>query len=146
MAKPKARPSRSSKSATSTANRRRDDEYKRLIGRAETVAKRLNAADDDEAYRLEEGAWAKVLESFDAWASKYGVKVKTGQDGHGPGTGAGGGPVPRTSGCPAVTRNQENIGETRIIVTTCLFKRRTWTGRCVYKCYSSEVNVVYTPI
>jgi hypothetical protein len=41
---------------------------------------------------------------------------------------------------------QENIGETRIIVTTCLFKRRTITGRCVYKCYSSDVNVVYTPI
>jgi hypothetical protein len=68
---------------------------------------------------LKSGAWAKVVDSFDAWARNYNVKVETGRHGHGMRTGAGGGPVPRTSGCPAITRGQENIGETRIIVTTC---------------------------
>jgi hypothetical protein len=106
----------------------------------------LEAADDDEAYQLEEGAWAKVVDSFDAWARKYKVKVETSRHDHGGGTGAGGGPVPRTSGCPAITRDQENVSRTHIIVTTCLFKRRTITGRCVYKCYSSEIDIVYSPI
>jgi len=146
MAKSKAHSNRSAKSAKSSANRLRDGEYKRLIRQAERVGKQLEAADDDAAYKLEEGAWAKVVDSFDAWARKYKAKVQTGLHDHGMGTGAGGGPVPRTSGCQAVTRGQENISETHFIVTTCLFKRRTITGRCVYKCYSIEITGAYTPI
>jgi hypothetical protein len=113
MAKPKARPTRSAKSAKRSANRLRDLEYKRLISRAETVGKQLEAADDDEAYQLEEGAWAKVIDSFDAWARKYNVKIETSRHAHGAGTGAGGGSVPRTSACQAITTSRKRTLSSR---------------------------------
>jgi hypothetical protein len=145
MAKPKVRSTKSAKSAKNSENRLRDKEYKKLISRAETVAKQLGVANDDEAYKLEEGAWAKVVDSFDAWATKYKMKLKTGLHDHGAGSNAGGGPVPRTRDtCLAVERGQENLDDTHILVTTCLFKRRTITGRCVYKCYSGVFE--FSPI
>src|SRR5438045_276106 len=54
----------------------RDDEFAALLKRGEVLAKRAQEADDDQAWKLEDGPWAELLQDLDGWQKKHKIKLK----------------------------------------------------------------------
>jgi hypothetical protein len=94
------------------------------------------------------GPWAEMLAELDAWAKKYGVQFRTTEHVSGGGKGQGaGGATPRShNACPGKMTTTERTdwveGGHITIETTWTLRRQTIiTGRCVYSCVGTIVDL-----
>lgn len=123
-------------------------EFKGLERRAATLGKSLTEADFDANGDPVNPAWSSLLRDFDAWAAKYGVKLSKKEHNHADGgdrTGAV--PMIARGTCPGSFQTEPTYhttlpnGMVLMEQTTCILKRRTLFGRCVYSCTDGIYSV-----
>lgn len=123
-------------------------EFKALERRATTLGKSLTDADFDANGDPVNPAWSGLLRDLDAWAAKYGVRLSKKEHDHADGgDGAGAVPMIARGACPGSFQTKPTYhttlpnGTVLMEQTSCILKRRTLFGRCVYSCTDGIYSV-----
>ena len=113
-------------------------EFDAIQARVKALSAGLTRNDFGDDGNARPGPWAALLADLHAWAKKHKVTLETHEHDHGMAAGPAGA-APRAYGgsCPGSFKKSEKrtyYGTTYVYNYTCILRRQTWLGRCVYDC------------
>lgn len=118
-------------------------EFEAITGRAAAFSAKATSELFDKDGNAANAEWIKILADLDAWAAKHKVGLGTSEHESYALQAPGGGAVTRSE-CPSLTSSIETVefagtNQKYKVRHTCLLRRQTLLGRCVYSCTSEQV-------